>query len=78
MLDWSFFIENIEHNWLGFTKVHLIQDKAFKRTNFTVAAVLRAKKKQWTNVEDQLLEPNWIKVEKDLRLEISPTNQDII
>ncbi len=29
-------------------------------------------------MEDQLLEPNWIKVEKDLLLEISPTNQDIV
>ncbi len=29
-------------------------------------------------MEDQLLEPNWVKVEKDLLLKISPTNRDIV
>ncbi len=39
-----------------------------------MAAALKTKKEQWANLEDQPLEPNWVKVEKDLLLEISPTN----
>ncbi len=77
-LDWSSFIGNVEHSCLGLTTVRLIQDKASTCTNTTVAAALRAKKEQWANLEDQPPEPNWVKVEKDLLSEISPTNRDIV
>ncbi len=43
-----------------------------------MATALKAKREQWANLEDQLLEPNWVKVKKDLLLEINPTNRDIV
>ncbi len=76
--DWSSFIGNIEHSCLGLITVRSIQDKASTRTNTAVGAALRVKKQQWANLEDQPLEPNWVKVEKDLLSEISPINRDII
>ena len=57
--------------------MHLIQDRASTCINITVAAALRAKKKEWANLEDQPPEPNWVKIEKDLLLEFSITNQNI-
>lgn len=76
--NWSSFIRNVKHCCLGFTKVRSIQDKTSTRTNTTVAAALRVKKEQWANLKDQLSESNQIKVEKDLLLRISLTNQDIV
>lgn len=71
-------IGNVEQSCLGVTRVRSIQDKAFTRTNAAVAAALRAKKEQWANLEDQSTEPNWVKIEKDLLSEISPTNRDVV
>ncbi len=69
---------NVEHSYLGLTTVCSIQDRASTRTNTAVAAALKAKKKQWANLEDQPPEPNWVKVEKNLLSEISLTNRDIV
>lgn len=40
-----------------------------------MATILNIKKKQKVNLKDQFLKPNQIKIEKDLLLEISLTNQ---
>ncbi len=55
-----------------------IQDRAFTRTNAAVATALRAKKEDWANLENQPPEPNWVKIEKDLLLEIGTTNRDVV
>ena len=77
-LDWPFLIDNVKQSCLGVTRVCLIQEKGSTRTNTAVAAALRAKKEHWANLEDQPLKPNWVKIEKNLLSEISPTNQDVV
>ena len=76
--DWPSLIENVEQSCLGVTRVRSIQEKASTRTNAAVAAAFRAKKEQWANLEDQPPETNWVKIEKDLLSEISPTNRDVV
>ncbi|WP_375449214.1 hypothetical protein [uncultured Nostoc sp.] len=75
--DWPSLIRNVEESCLGITKVCSIQDRASTRTNATVAAAYKAKKEEWANLEDQPLEPNWVKIEKDLLSEFSIANRDI-
>ena len=43
-----------------------------------MATALRAKKENWANLEDQPPEPNRVKIEKDLLLEIGTTNRDVV
>lgn len=77
-MDWLFFIENIEQSCLGITKVHSIQDKASTYVNTIVATAFRAKKKEWANLKNQSSKPNWVKIEKDLLLEIGTINRDVV
>lgn len=57
-LDWRFFIKNIKQSYLGITRVHSIQDKTSTCTNIAKATVLRVKKENWANLENQPLKPN--------------------
>lgn len=60
-------------------RVHQIQRKAERDTEVAVAAALGAKQQEWADIsEPQPPEPDWIKVQKQLALELAPRHRDVV
>lgn len=77
--DWPSLISKIKHDCLRIFKVHSIREAASHKTAITVASMLKTKKKEWLELEnDQPQEPNWSMVEKELLAEIAPKHRNIV